>query len=447
MLCTKKKASMSKLGEEGNGRDRSAADTTADPFEEHWKHYPQSYIVQRLSNEFLARDAGGKNGTRKMVPAFPIDGDLDKDVWKNVPWSQDFDDIQGVDAPSTNSSIPVTKFRALYDDYFLYVIAILYPSTDPDRPTVATFTQRNAPIFTQDSDIEVFIDALATHHNYKEFEMNAINTVWNLMLNKPYIDGGYEHSARVSNDTADSQHYYEVYQQHSATALLNHTSVNDPSGRGALWTAELAFAWSDIYNGTLTNHRLYRHQRPTRIRINFSRVELQGEINWTWQPQYTWDAASGKYRGVIDMHRPEAWGYFVLAPPNSGEEGSNPNEDDADKSVDHTRWCDPTFPARLAAIQVYSAQHAFRSLHGFFTNDVSQLLSFMDPRITSPFHIQIECSPNGADKQFTAFMTGPDPTNMQRRLGVSISDDRLVQVLDDQVDHHGSHGAESVPRT
>ena len=38
--------------------------------------------------------------------------------------------------------------------------------------------------------LQVFIDPDGDNHNYYEFEMNALNTVWELVLRKPYKDGG-----------------------------------------------------------------------------------------------------------------------------------------------------------------------------------------------------------------------------------------------------------------
>jgi hypothetical protein len=369
-----------------------------------------------------------------------------KDVWHHIPWSDTFTDIQGKDcgpssSPSSSTSsittsssatIPITKFKALWDDSFLYIIAILYPS--PDFPTTATYTQRNSPIFQQDSDFEIFIDPMGSNHNYKELEVNAFNTVWNLMLNKPYLDDGYEHSARVTNDTHDRSRYYEVYHQHTATQLLNGTTVNNPTGEGALWVFETALAWTDIYNYTTTTAASFSPRSlqqstvssssssssclPTNrfIRINFSRVELKGSINWTWQPQYVYDPIQRAYIGVIDMHRPEAWGYFVLhndtstatiaasttttttattATTTTTTPRMKANLTNDDASCSCCCYCqDPTWPARIAAMQVYAAQRVYYSNHGFYTNDWIQLISYLDPDIVSSFHIHIECMSN-----------------------------------------------------
>ena len=36
----------------------------------------------------------------------------------------------------------------------------------------------------------MFIDPDGDNHLYYEFEINALNTVWDLLLPKPYRDGG-----------------------------------------------------------------------------------------------------------------------------------------------------------------------------------------------------------------------------------------------------------------
>jgi len=45
-------------------------------------------------------------------------------------------------------------------------------------------------VICYDNDFEVFIDPDGDNHEYYEFEMDALNTVWDLLLKKPYRDGG-----------------------------------------------------------------------------------------------------------------------------------------------------------------------------------------------------------------------------------------------------------------
>jgi len=47
-----------------------------------------------------------------------------------------------------------------------------------------TLTARDSIIYL-DNDFEVFIDPDGDTHNYYELEINALNTVWDLLLVKP----------------------------------------------------------------------------------------------------------------------------------------------------------------------------------------------------------------------------------------------------------------------
>ena len=102
-----------------------------------------------------------------------IDGDVDQPVWQGVPWSEYFGDIvhhpgsgggnskrdDAAAAPPLESNNQqsilhpaATRFKALYDEDYFYIAAVLHPA--PGLPTVAHFTQRNLPIYQRDSDFE-----------------------------------------------------------------------------------------------------------------------------------------------------------------------------------------------------------------------------------------------------------------------------------------------------
>ena len=108
------------------------------------------------------------------APPLVIDGDLSKAAWAAAPWSSPFQEIRGADAPdgSQPPAACVTRMKMLWDSEYLYVGAELAS----DFEVRATFTERNSPIFQQDSDFEVFVDAEGSCHAYKELEVNALNT-------------------------------------------------------------------------------------------------------------------------------------------------------------------------------------------------------------------------------------------------------------------------------
>jgi hypothetical protein len=354
------------------------------PFQPHWDLFPSFYVAQRAPPSFFQQ----------------IDGDLTKSAWEKVPWSAAFGDIQGDDAPAAHIPPALTQFKALWDNDHLYIGALLHPSETFN--TQAHFDERNSPIFQTDSDFEVFVDWFGNNHNYKELEVNALNTVWNLMLNKPYLNGGVEHSARVTSDTKDPL-YYEVQRQTTAVRVLEGALNDNVTGAGALWSVEIALAFSDL-NVTITpaietkeeggtgtstsssSRPTPKHSSPSsgsHVRINFSRVELQGGVNWTWQPQRVYSASQKKYQGQVNMHLPESWGYLVFG----NEDGHNTNSPPA--AMLQPANIDRTWPAQVAAMHVYYAQNAYHEAFGHYTFDLDGLVPYMQIVYINPFTVHI----------------------------------------------------------
>ena len=359
-------------------------------FKPHWDQYPKIYVAPKIS-----------------FPLFDsLDGDLSKEIWENVDFSDLFDDIRGeTDAPSNDrpNDNCQTRFKAVWDDDYLYIGAIL----ESDFETQAHFTERNSPIFQKDSDFEVFVDPMGSNHNYKELEVNAINTIWNLMLNKPYDDDGDEYSGRIAQPGDDR--YYEVYHQKTATKLLK-GELNDPNG-SATWSIEVALSFKDLLAHTDYNSVEYMMSPGVgdMMRINFSRVERQGATNWTWQPQVVWDPKNQRYTGRVAMHLPDSWGYMVFGEMGILGHGTS------------TPPRDPTWPGRLAAMNVYYAQKAFFVEHnGTYAASIEEMGDLLDEAVVKPFQIQIKLE----KYDFFAIVSGnPDGSD------VSITNDRHLQIV------------------
>ena len=212
-----------------------------------------------------------------------IDGRLDDTAWRDAPWSTDFIDIEGAVRPKPRFR---TRMKMLWDDRYLYVAA------DMEEPDVwATLKEHDSVIF-RDNDFEVFLDPGGKGIEYFEFEINALNTGWDLYLAKPYRKGG----------KADNG--WEIPGLKTAVQVLG--TLNRPEDRDRGWTVEIAFPWEAFRGRAQANF-------PPRAgdvwRVNFSRVEWRSrpdvraktekEDNWVWSPQ-----------GVVDMHRPEHWGFL-----------------------------------------------------------------------------------------------------------------------------------------
>jgi hypothetical protein len=279
---------------------------------------PRGYLCRRASTPIL------------------IDGKLDEAAWAEAAWTTDFVDIQGVAKPKPRFR---TRAKLLWDDEYLYIGAEL------EEPHVwATLTQHDSVIF-QDPDFEVFIDPDGDTHAYYEFEMNALNTSWDLFLNKPYMDQGKPNNA------------WDI--PGLKTAVHVNGTLNNPTDTDQGWTVEIAFPWK-----VLSEHALHAGP-PTdgeQWRIDFSRVEWQittndgaykkvpatPEDNWVWSPT-----------GVVDMHRPEMWGVLQFTRRPSGE--------------DVPVVAIPGKPARDLALEIYYAQHDFWKAHACWATNVAQL--------------------------------------------------------------------------
>lgn len=344
------------------------------PYQSHWLLHPNVYVAPKVNEPIL------------------IDGNLEKDQWSSVPWSSPFDDIRGEDdAPSSSRPSPEcrTRVKMLWDQDFLYIGAMI----ESNMEVRATFHQRNSPIYHEDSDFEVFVDPDSSCHFYKELEMNPINTVWNLMLDKPYIDGGQEHSGRIAKPGDDN--YYDVNRQKTAVRVVE-GSLNEAGGKRTVWTVEIALSHSDTLKHSLS--RGIQNSKPTegdRWRINFSRVEEKGMINWTWQRQRVWDPLRRSYLGKVDMHMPDAWGYVKFGPSVEDAKKANvwigeiPSEQISEGKSDAV---DPNWPLLLVAMNVYYAQRAFFDLHGNFANVLEELKAYVDEKILEPFLGEISLS-------------------------------------------------------
>ena len=205
-----------------------------------------------------------------------IDGRLDDAAWKQAPWTSDFVDIEGTAKPAPRFH---TRVKMLWDEHYLYIAAQL------EEPNVAATLREHDSVIFHDNDFEVFVRPLPETESYYEFEMNALNTGWDLFLNKPYKHGG----------KADNS--WDIPGLKTAVAVAG--TLNNPGDTDTGWTLEIAYPL-DAFRA---RQAVPAPAPGTVWRINFSRVEWKPgqpkEDNWVWSPQ-----------GLIDMHVPEHWGYL-----------------------------------------------------------------------------------------------------------------------------------------
>jgi len=215
-----------------------------------------------------------------------IDGRLDEATWREAPRTEAFVDIEGAARPAPRLE---TRARLLWDDESLYVGAWL-----ADPHVWGTLTERDSIVFN-DNDFEVFIDPEGDGRWYVEIEVNALGTIFDLQLDRPYREGGRPHP--------------EWSPAGLRAAVAVDGTLNDPSDEDRGWTVEIA-----IPHAALAEHAsVSLPPRPGDVwRVNFSRVAWLHDVvdgryvrragtredNWVWTPQF-----------AVDMHRPRQWGF------------------------------------------------------------------------------------------------------------------------------------------
>ena len=248
-----------------------------------------------LSCQLLSQNKQKEYSCYRINKDVIIDGDVYDEVWKSTPWSDFFEDIEGDINPLPYYQ---TRMKMLWDDNYLYIAAEL------EEPNIWAYLDKHDNIVYGDNDFEVFIDPTNDGINYFEIEINALETVLDLFMAKPYNKRGKPDIAWNADGLQKSVKLYG--------------KINDSINKDVKWTVELAIPWTAYQN------RIPGLEAPKpgdSWKINFSRVQWETEYfdnryvkktnsdtgksipenNWVWSPQ-----------GVINMHVPENWGHVTF---------------------------------------------------------------------------------------------------------------------------------------
>jgi len=307
----------------------------------------------------------------KIQEPITIDGIGNEASWEKAEASMDFVDIEGVKKPRYKTNV-----RMLWDETYLYFYA------EMEEPHVwGTLKQRDTVIF-HNNDFEIFIDPDGDSHNYYEFEMNALNTVWDLLLVKPYREGG---------PVVDSWEILGLQ-----TAVQVNGTLNNPSDTDKGWSVEVAMPWEVLTEASGSNDV----PEGKFWRINFSRVnwdfeiengkytrkkdangKLLPEYNWVWSPQ-----------GVINMHEPEHWGYVYFSPNEAGN-----TEQFAIPKDEQIRWL---------LYRFYREQKAYFEQKGKYAHSLDELPSSTILQDGTEVELRLEVHGTGWNIQAVSPFTG-----------------------------------------
>ncbi len=251
------------------------------------------------------------------APTPPVIDGLIEAAWKDAPWTEDFVDIEGELKPPPPHR---TRAKMLWDDQYFYFAAEI-----EDPHLWATLTERDAVMY-QNDDFEIFIDPDGDGQHYYEFEMNANNAIWDLLMLFPY---------RVKSPP----NYINNWDiKGIRTGVQLYGTINNPSDTDSMWTVEVAMPWSALRE---LAPQTRMPEDGEQWRVNFSRVDWHLDIvdglyqkkidpntgkaqrwpeeNWVWSPS-----------GRVEMHQPETWGYVQFSQNQAGQSpvafNKNPDE-------------------------------------------------------------------------------------------------------------------------
>ncbi|WP_242155784.1 carbohydrate-binding family 9-like protein [Aestuariivivens sediminis] len=289
----------------------------------------------------------------KTSETIEIDGIAKEDAWKKAEWTNDFIDIEGDKTPTYQ-----TRVKMLWDENYFYIFA------DIKEPHVwGTLKQRDTIIF-YNNDFEIFIDPDGDTHNYYELEINALNTVWDLFLGKPYRE--------INNAVLNDWNCTGLKSAVHVKGTLNNSKDTDEG-----WTMEMAIPFKALRMGFNQNNV----PKDQFWRVNFSRVNWNFELNrgtysrkkdhtGKFLPEYNWVWSP---TGVINMHVPELWGYVYFSSKDIGQEDTFviPNDE-------KVKW---------ELYKLYRAQKAYYEIHDNWATSVDLIAKtpiLIDGKTISP---------------------------------------------------------------
>lgn len=234
----------------------------------------------------------------KATKSIKIDGKAEK-AWGNAAFTDPFIDVAAGPAPKFQ-----TRTKMMWDENYLYVYAEL-----EDPHIWGNLVQRDTIIYLN-NDFEVFIDPSQKTEAYAEIELNALNTVWDLLLNRPYRAGGY----------ANFHWNLDALQ----TEVRIEGTINDASDEDRRWTVEMAIPMRPLIE--LKNDHRQLPNEGDQWRMNFSRVQwnydlidgkyTRKKIDGKLQPEYNWVWSN---QTAVNMHMPENWGIVQFTDQISSE--------------------------------------------------------------------------------------------------------------------------------
>lgn len=251
---------------------------------------------------------------KKIPRDFQIDGDVEKEIWREATWSRSF-----IDMATGEASEFQTKSAILWSERYLYV------AFDLEEPEIqAKITERDALIFLE-NDVELFIDG---GECYYELEINALNTVYEVFFiwrdsfpdnsrfppetfdifqDRAYTFGGdYDRSGEhfwVGTHPRGVRWAFRDFDLPSLqTAVFLNGTLNDSTQLDKGWSVEIAIPWSSL--APLAGGRSLPPAEGDIWKLFLGRFQKKIVAGKELSPH---PASALNSHGIYDTHQPERW--------------------------------------------------------------------------------------------------------------------------------------------
>ncbi|XP_052760334.1 uncharacterized protein LOC128203098 [Mya arenaria] len=273
-----------------------------------------------------------------------IDGVLNDDAWKEVPWSADFVDIRSERFPTPFFT---TKIKLRWDDNNLYVGAYIQ-----EKDIYATKTTHDDRIW-EDNGFELLIDVDGTMFNYKQIQINAFGTTMDQLLYKsPYEDVDTSASGKADDKL-------KTWEANLTSRVYVDGTINQPGDKDKFWSVEMSIPFETLSFGSERNLTDPNPNDNEAWFMQFGRSEhnltvengryvpqaLSQKNWWSWQPC-----------GAINLHLQDRWGLVQFK-----------------RNMNDKKFRFPKWHVYRALFDVMNGMDAYRALNGKFTADISEL--------------------------------------------------------------------------
>ncbi len=233
----------------------------------------------------------------RATDTITIDGDINEKAWQDAEWLDSFIDHQYPYAPSPWKT---TRVKMIYDAEYVYVAAQLQ-----EENVWGHLSKRDAIVY-YDNDFEIFLDPTANGINYFEFELNALNTMFDMWHELDNWRGAY---ADPVFDSKGTRHAIKV------DGTLNYHYDIDKG-----WNVEVKIPLKELkeWNPEMS----YPIKRGDIWRINFSRVQYMHVYTQLFPYLLPFSPSEDWVLGPTDtgdLHIPELWPIAVFSDFYCGE--------------------------------------------------------------------------------------------------------------------------------